>query len=100
MAPYILGMEAEVAALTVLMTVHGLNGQPSLAQAAGELGVSVADIDQHFGVVPINPAEGLYAVQVKGSSIRNDEAASGDYRGPFSNPEIAPLGPIQPRKKP
>jgi hypothetical protein len=87
-------MEAEVAALTVLMTVHGLNGQPSLAQAAGELGVSVADIDQHFGVVPINPAEGLYAVQVKGSSIQNDEAASGDYRGPFSNPEIAPLGPI------
>jgi hypothetical protein len=91
---------AETAALMVLMTVHGLNGQPSLAQAAGELGVSVADIDRHFGVVPINPAEGLYAVQVKESSIRNDEAARGDYRGPFSNPEIAPLGPIQPRKKP
>ena len=46
--------------------------------------VSVADIDRHYGVVPINPAEGLYAVQVKESSIRNDGAARGDYRGPFS----------------
>jgi len=82
----------------VLMTVHGLNGPPSLAQAATELGISVTDIDQHFGVVAINPGEGLYAVQAKESSIHRDETARGDYRGPFSNPEIAPFGPIHPRK--
>jgi len=84
-----------------LMTVHGANGAPSLAEAASELGVSVADIDDKFGVVPIDPDKKLYAVQVKGSSIPDGKAESGkEYRGPYSNPKIAPLGPIQPEKKP
>lgn len=87
----------------VLMTVHGSDGAPSMAQAASELGVSVADIDDKFGIVPINPAEGLYAVQVKESSI--DTRATGDadrsnYRGPYSNPRIAPFGPVQSGKEP
>jgi len=86
-------------AAMVLMTVHGSNGQPSLAQAASELGVSVADVDDQFGVVPINPAEGLYAVQVKESSVEIRRAARGGYQGPYSNPEIAPFGPIQPDEK-
>ena len=87
-------------AAMVLMTVHGSNGQPSLAQAASELGVSVTDVDDQFGVVPINPAEGLYAVQVRESSVRVGHKARGDYRGPYSNPRIAPFGPIQSEKKP
>jgi hypothetical protein len=84
-----------------LMTVHGPNGAPSLAEAAGELGVSMADMDDKFGVVPIDPENKLYAVQVKGSSIAGGKAESGEeYRGPFSNPKIAPFGPIQSEKKP
>ena len=87
----------------VLMTVHGSDGAPSIAQAASELGVSVADIDDRFGIVPINPAEGLYAVQVKESSV--DARGTGDadrskYRGPYSNPRIAPFGPVQSGKEP
>lgn len=87
----------------VLMTVHGSDGAPSIAQAASELGVSVADIDEKFGIVPINPDEGLYAVQVTESSI--DTRATGDadpsnYRGPYSNPRIAPFGPVQSAKEP
>ena len=87
----------------VLMTVHGSDGAPSIAQAASELGVSVADIDDKFGIVPINPAEGLYAVQVKESSV--DARGTGDadrskYRGPYSNPRIAPFGPVQSGKEP
>lgn len=84
----------------VLMTVHGSNGAPSLAQAASELGISIADIDSQFGVVPINPAESLYAVQVKESSVDSGGANRENYRGPYSNPEIAPFGPIQSGKKP
>lgn len=84
----------------VLMTVHGSNGAPSIAQAATELGVSVTDIDDKFGVVPIDPAEGLYAVQVKESSVGAGQADRRNYRGPYSNPPIAPFGPVQSDKKP
>jgi hypothetical protein len=85
--------------LMVLMTVHGSNGAPSLAEAAGELGVSLADVDDKFGVVPINPDEKLYAVQVKESSV-GARHRGGEYRGPYSNPRIAPFGPIQSGKEP
>jgi hypothetical protein len=84
----------------VLMTVHGSNGPPSLAQAASELGISVADIDDKFGVVPTNPAEGLYAVQVREFSVDSGSTDREHYRGPYSNPEIAPFGPIQSGKQP
>jgi hypothetical protein len=85
----------------VLMTVHGQNGAPSLAEAARELGVSVADVDDKFGVVPIDPEKKLYAVQVKESSVAGSKTGSGEqYRGPFSNPRIAPFGPIQSEEKP
>ncbi len=87
----------------VLMTVHGSDGAPSVAQAASELGVSVADIDEKFGIIPINPDEGLYAVQVKESSINSRIAGDADrsnYRGPYSNPQIAPFGPVQSGKEP
>jgi hypothetical protein len=85
----------------VLMTVHGQNGVPSLAEAAGELGVSVADVDDKFGVVPIDPEKKLYAVQVKESSVAGRKTGSGgEYSGPYSNPRIAPFGPIQSEKKP
>ncbi len=87
----------------VLMTVHGSEGAPSIAQAASELGVSVADIDEKFGIVPINPDEGLYAVQVTESSINTRTAGDADgsnYRGPYSNPRIAPFGPVQSGKEP
>jgi hypothetical protein len=88
-----------LAASMVLMTVHGSNGAPSLAEAAGELGVSVADVDDKFGVVPVNPDQSLYAVQVKESSIATAQTAREGYRGPYSNPVIAPLGPVQPGEK-
>jgi hypothetical protein len=89
-----------LAASMVLMTVHGSNGAPSLAEAAGELGVPVADVDDKFGVVPVNPDQSLYAVQVKESSIATARTAREGYRGPYSNPVIAPLGPVQPGKEP
>ena len=84
----------------VLMTVHGSDGAPTIAQAASQLGVAVADIDDKFGIVPINPAEGLYAVQVKESSVGAGHADSREYRGPYSNPPIAPFGPVQSGKDP
>jgi hypothetical protein len=82
----------------VMMPVHKSDGAPSLAEAASELGISVADIDQQFGVVAINPAQGLYAVQVKESSVGSADRGGEPYRGPYSNPKIAPFGPLQPEQ--
>jgi hypothetical protein len=68
------------------MTVHGANGAPSLYEAARELGVRTADLDRDFGVVPIDPANNLYCVEVRADRIGAQPRHP--YRGPFSNPRI------------
>jgi hypothetical protein len=82
-----------------MMTVVAPRGEPNLAEAARQLGVKAEDMDTTFGVVPIDPDRGLYAVQVRSGKAK--PSTSGEYRGPFSNPRIEPFGPIQePEKKP
>jgi hypothetical protein len=82
-------------AAMVLMTVEGKLGAPSLSEAASQLGVKVEDIDPVFGVVPVDPSRGLYSVQVRDDRLPAASSTSQPYRGPFSNPEIAPFGPVQ-----
>ena len=77
-------------ARTVLATVTGHERPPSLAEAAAQLGVAVADLDQGFGVVMLDPAGGLYFVAV---DAHRYVGAAGT--GPFANPEISPFGPEQ-----
>lgn len=79
----------------VLMTVHGTGGPPSLEDAARQLGVGVEDVDATFGVVPVDPANGLYGVQVRGDRLPQGTESAQPYRGPYSNPQIAPFGPVQ-----
>jgi hypothetical protein len=77
-----------------LMTLTAPNGAPSLAEAAKRLHVELSDMDASFGVVPVDPDHGLYAVQVRaGRAQKQSEAA--DFHGPWSNPAIAPFGPVQ-----
>jgi hypothetical protein len=77
-----------------LMTVTIPHGSPSLAEAAQRLGVDVSDMDATFGVVPVDPDRGLYAVQVRAGRVPKPPEGS-EYRGPWSNPNIAPYGPVQ-----
>jgi hypothetical protein len=79
----------------VLMTVQGQDGPPSLAEAAAQIGVGVEDVDATFGVVPIDPANGLYSVQVRADRLPAGTEKAVPYRGPFSNPKIEPTGPVQ-----
>lgn len=74
------------------MTVHGVDGPPSLEAAARELGVTIDDIDREFGVVLIDPARGLYSVQVDVDRLPEQVALDDPYRGPFSNPRIDTFG--------
>lgn len=79
----------------VLMTIVA-DKPPTLAEAAALLGVAVADLNEAFGVAPVDPGEGLYAVEIDADKVPA-QAASGPYRGPFSSPRIAPMG--TPRSK-
>jgi hypothetical protein len=80
-----------------LMTItEQSGGAPTLADAARQLGVAEADMDATFGVVPIDPDRGLYAVQVRAGKLpKQSGRPDGDYRGPWSNPKIEPFGPVQ-----
>ncbi len=73
----------------VLMSVVHQGGPPSLAEVAQQLGVQIVDIDANYGVLPLNPEQGLYTVRVREDRIR--PTSSEPYRGPFSDPDIAPL---------
>jgi hypothetical protein len=74
------------------MTVTGKDGPPSLSDAARQLGVAVGDLNAGFGVVPIDPDHKLYAVEVDADRFAADQLGQ-PYKGPFSNPTIAPFGP-------
>ena len=76
-----------------LMTIVAGRQPPSLDQAAASLGVSTADLNADFGVVPIDPQEGLYAVEVRADRLPQQQPdRTTPYRGPFSTPRIEPFG--------
>jgi len=77
-----------------LMTVSHPAGKPTLEEAARQLGVDVAKVDSAYGVVVIDPEQGLYAVQVEASAAASPDA-EGKFAGPWSNPNIASFGPIE-----
>ena len=75
-----------------LMTVRSKEGPPTLVEAARQLGVPVDAVDPHFGVVTIDPKQGLYSVQVDAARLP-PEPTGGEFTGPFSDPRIEPFGP-------
>jgi hypothetical protein len=77
----------------VLMVVKGEKGAPSLADAARQLKVTTEDLDASFGVVAVDPDRQLYSVRVRADRVKPDE--SSEYRGPFSDPEVGPVGPVK-----
>lgn len=76
---------------------HSATPSPTLAQAAARLGLSLADIDQEFGVIETDPAGGYYTVLVEEAVAARAAAAlrgSGDpAEGVFANPEQELLRP-------
>lgn len=77
-----------------LMTVVSRDGPPTFEAAAGQLGVHVDAVDQSFGVVLIDPRQGLYSVQVDAAQLPPEVAAQEPYRGPFSSPRIDTFRPV------
>ena len=80
-----------------LMTIQSDHGPPTLEAAARQLGVDVTAIDAQFGVIPIDPTQGLYSVQVAPAASGRGSGQE-PYRGPFSNPRIDTFGPPRTKK--
>jgi hypothetical protein len=72
-----------------LYIVHKDKGVPSLDEAAVQLRVPVEKLDRAFGVQPIDPRVGDYAVMKRDDTDQNNASP----RGPFSNPRIDTFGP-------
>jgi hypothetical protein len=84
----------------VLMTITGNKdaGAPSLDFAAKQLGIDTSDIDADYGIVPLDPSRRQYGIRVRAGSLSPVSGADKPYSGPFSDPKIAPFGPIKSSK--
>jgi len=85
------------AAKPSLMTVRGEPGPPTLAEAARQLGLPTGALDAAFGVVLVDPEQKLYCVEavVDADQPTRGEEGREAFRGPYSNPEIAPFRPTE-----
>lgn len=80
---------------TILLKLYFNHGKPSLEEAASKLGLHVEDLDQEFGVVSLDPEKRLYCVKAYLERLPLEFSVNQEeYPGPYSNPDIAPLGPV------
>jgi hypothetical protein len=75
----------------VLVTVDLERRKPSLSAAAEMLDISLDNFDMAFGLVPLDLERKLYAVKVRSEALPEGKRGKA-YRGPYSNPKIAPFG--------
>jgi hypothetical protein len=66
--------------------------QASLEEVRRLLGLAPEEVDAHFGVVNISPAEHLYTILVDEKAAGRVEHAE-PVEGVFGNPRIEPYGP-------
>ncbi|MFF5206113.1 hypothetical protein [Streptosporangium sp. NPDC000396] len=76
----------------VLVTVR-LPPKATLAQAMRRLKLSEEEVDTGYGLVLIDPGQGLYGLRVTEAAARRIDPAVGG--GPYSDPRIEPYGPPQ-----
>jgi hypothetical protein len=76
------------------MTVRLDPDEVSLPAVQEKLGVDADQIDTSFGVVSIDPDQGLYAVMVE-EGLAARAAENEGVEGPYSDPGIETFGPIQ-----
>jgi hypothetical protein len=76
----------------LMMTLHLDPKEASLAAVKRKLGLQAGEIDEEFGVVPIDPDANLFTVLVEEGVVTKVQGQEG-VRGPFANPKIEPFGP-------
>lgn len=79
--------------MSKLMLTVKLDPDRATAKDARErLGLAEEELDADFGVVNIDPEQGLYAVLVDEQTAERLSGEKG-VEGPFANPPIEPFGP-------
>ncbi|MFJ2033789.1 hypothetical protein [Streptosporangium sp. NPDC087985] len=74
----------------LLVTVR-LPSQATLKQAIRRLGLSEEEVDTGYGLVLIDPDQGLYGLRVTEEAARTLNPEAGG--GPYADPRIEPYGP-------
>ncbi|MEV0755925.1 hypothetical protein [Streptosporangium sp. NPDC050280] len=74
----------------LLITVR-LPPDATLAQAMRHLKLPEDDVDTDYGLVLIDPDQGLYGLRVSEAAARRVDPKAGG--GPYSDPRIEPYGP-------
>lgn len=78
----------------VMMTIRTASGPPTPDAVRRRFALAEGDLDDAFGVVPVDPDAGIYAVMVEESAAPRLSSGGGwTVSGPFSNPRIAPIDP-------
>ena len=87
----------------VLVRLRADRVPPTLEAVRDAFGLSDADIDASYGVLPLDSQSGLYTVRVEESVRARIEDALRDLGvdddpeiGVFSDPRIEPFGPPEP----
>lgn len=78
-----------------LYTVRWPGEHPSIDQLCEKYGLRPEELDAEFGIIEIDPEEGLYSILIDSEAYSriSQETLPEDMEGPFSNPPIAPFGP-------
>ncbi|MET8449736.1 hypothetical protein [Streptomyces sp. NPDC005209] len=81
----------------VLVTVT-LPAGATLGDALRRYDLTPDQVDQEYGLVSVDPAQGLYALLVTADAAERITGTPGTpgAAGPYANPSIEPYGPPQP----
>jgi hypothetical protein len=76
-------------------------GVPELDEVLTEYGLGRAEVDEEFGLIPVDRERGIYTILVDENAAARLRAATseespGGVTGVFSNPRIEPFGPPEP----
>ena len=77
----------------MLFTLELTPAEASVESVCELLKLAPGELDQDFGVVPIDPEKSLYSILVDENAIGRLEQPPVAVQGPYSNPRIATLGP-------
>ena len=77
-----------------MLTIRAKGKRPTVESVRSLYGLTAAELDENFGVVEIDPDEGLFTILVADSAATKVQSGSGwEVEGPYSNPRIEPFGP-------
>lgn len=77
----------------VMMTIQA-ESRPTLEGIRQRYGLAEVDLDTHFGIIEVDPDEGLYTFMVDEQRAKAVGARAAEhFSGPYSNPRISTFGP-------